>query len=121
MPIQVQDRREDGRNRIPGFVDAEIVFNGPDGASHKYPLVALSVAGASFVLPQRVPGLDAETTWDGGLVRVGEIEIRVNLQVRHVTRGDGKEYECGVRLYPMSDQDRNEMAALISRLRSVPA
>ena len=120
MPTQIKDRREDGRDRIPEFVDAEITFNGPDGTSHHYPLIALSVAGGSFELPQRVPGLDEGTTCKGGRIRVGEIEIFVNLQIRHVTRGDGKRYECGVRLYPKSDQDRNEMAALVSRLRSVP-
>ena len=121
MPIEIENRREDRRNQIPEFVDAEIAFNGPDGASHKYPLIALSLAGGSFEIPERIPGLDPGTTWDGGRILVGEIEICVNLQIRHVTRGDRKGYECGVRLYPISDEDRNEITALVSRLRSVPA
>ena len=121
MPIPVENRRAELRGRIPGFQDAEIEFTGPDGIAQKQELIELSVSGASFLLEARIPGLEAETAIDGGLIRIGEIEIRVCLKVRHVTRRDGKGYECGVRLYPMSDQDRNELAALISRLRSLPA
>ncbi len=121
MPTKIDNRREDSRSPIPEFVGAEIAFNGPDGTVHKYALTALSVAGGSFGLAQRDPGLTEGTECDGGLIRVGELEIRVNLQIRHVTRSEGKGYECGVRLYPISDQDRNELTALISRLRSVPA
>ena len=51
---------------------------------------------------------------------MGDIEIKVNLQIRHVTRGVGTSYECGARLFPTSDEDRNEMAALISRRYSMP-
>lgn len=121
MPTKIDNRREDSRSPIPEFMGAEIAFNGPDGTVHKYALTALSVAGGSFGLAQRAPGLTEGTECDGGLIRVGELEIRVNLQIRHVTRSEGKGYECGVRLYPISDQDRNELTALISRLRSVPA
>ena len=120
MPRQIQDRREDGRKRIPEFVGAEIAFNASDGTSHQYPLIELSVAGASFELPERIRGLDTETTCDSGRICVGEIEIHVNMQICHVTRGEGTRYECGVRLFPISDEDRNEMAALIARLTSVP-
>ena len=119
MPKQVQDRREDGRRRIPGFVGAVIAFNGPDGTAHRYPLIELSLAGGSFEIPARIGGLDKGAPCDGGRICVGEIEIKVNLQIRHVTRV-GHVYECGARIFPTSDEDRNEMAALISRLYSVP-
>jgi hypothetical protein len=121
VPKQVQDRREDGRKRIPGFVGAVIAFNGPDGTAHRFPIIELSVGGGSFELPARIRGLEAGAPCSGGTICVGEIEIKVNLEIRHVTRSEGTLYECGAQIFPRSDEDRNEMAALISRLYSVPA
>ncbi len=120
MPRTVQDRREDGRKRIPGFVGAEIEFTTPDGKAHRYPLIELSVAGGSWELPNRVPGLEPGVDCGGGVIHVGGLEIGVNLQIRHITRCEGSRYECGARFFPISDDDRNEMAALISRLASLP-
>ncbi len=121
MPTLVKHHREEPRSRISGFEDAEIEFTGPDGTAHKRPLIELSVSGGSFQLPQRIPGLEVGTTVEGSVIRVGELEIRVNLEIRHMTRDDGKGYECGVQLYTMNYQDRaalyTEMAALISRLQ----
>ena len=68
----------------------------------------------------RIRGLDAGTVCEDGHVVFGEIEINVNLQIRHVTRCEGTRYECGAMLFPKSDEDRNELAALIARLGSVP-
>ncbi len=116
MPVQVKDRREDPRSRIPGFQDAEIEFTGPDGTAHKRQWIELSVNGGSFQLPERIPGLEVGTAVAGGAIRFGEFEVRVNFVIRHVTRDDETGYEYGVQLYTMNDQDRNEMAALISRL-----
>ncbi len=117
MPVQVKDRREDPRSRIPGFQDAEIEFTGPDGTAHKRQLIELSVNGGSFQLPERIPGLELGTPVEGSVIRIGEFEVRVNFVIRHVTRDDEPGYECGVQLYTMSEQDRNEIAALISRLQ----
>ena len=52
----------------------------------------------------------------GCVIRVGELEVQVNFIIRYVTHGDGKAYEYGVEIYTMNEQDRNEMAALISQL-----
>ena len=117
MPTQVKNRREDPRSRIPDFQDAEIEFTGPDGTAHKWPLIELSLSGGSFQLPERIPGLEVGTTVEGSVIRVGEFEIHVNFVIRRVTRDDETGYEYGVQLYTMNDQDRNEMAALISRLQ----
>ena len=116
MPLQVKNRREDPRSRIPGFQDAKIEFTGPDGTAHKRQLIELSVNGGSFQLPERIPGLEVGTTVEGSVIRFGEFEIHVNFVIRRVTHGGVTGYEYGVQLYTMNDQDRNEMAALISRL-----
>ncbi len=116
MPTLVKHHREEPRSRIPGFEDAEIEFTGPDGTAHKRPLIELSVSGGSFQVPERIPGLEVGTTIGDSVIRVGEFKIRVNFVIRRVTRDDGKGYEYGVQLYTMNDQDRNDMAALISRL-----
>ncbi len=101
---------------MPGFLEAEIEFTGPDGTTHKQRLIELSVSGGSFLLAERIPGLDVGTTVEDSVIRFGESEIHVNFAIRHVTHGDGTAYEYGVQVYTMNDQDRNEMAALISRL-----
>jgi len=120
MPTEIDNRREDSRTEIPGFMDAEISFNGPHGAAHKYVLIELSATGGSFNLPQRAPDLHTGAACEEGRIHVGDLEIHVNMQIRHVTRGDGRGYEVGVRLFPVSDEDRNELTALVSRLRTVP-
>ena len=102
---------------MSGFQDAEIEFTEPDGAAHKCPLIELSVGGGSFQLPEQIPGLEVGTTVEGSVIRVGEFKIHVNFVVRRVTRYEGGAYECGVQLYTMSEQDRNEMNALISQLQ----
>ena len=119
MPTRVKDRREDPRSRIPGFQNAEIEFTGPDGTAHKRPLIELSVSGGSFQLPEPISGLVVGTSIEDGVIRFGEFEIHVNFVVRRVTRYEGGAYECGVQLYTMSEQDRNEMAALISQLQGI--
>ena len=119
MPTQVKNRRGEPRGKIPDFQDAEIDLTFPDGNRRTLPLVGLSVNGGSFHLCERVRGLEVGTTIHGGVIRIGELEIHVHLEVRHVTR-DGNEYDCGVRFYPMSDDDRNEMAGLMTRLRALP-
>ena len=116
MTVQIKDRREDPRSRIHGFQNGNIEFTGPDGTAHKRPLIELSVSGGSFQLPERIPGLEVGTPVQGSVIRFGEFEVSVNFIIRRVTRDDGKGYEYGVQLYTMNDQDRNEMAALISRL-----
>ncbi len=118
MPVQAKNRRWNPRSRIPEFQEAEIELTGPDGTAHKLPLIELSTSGGSFLLPERIPGLEVGTPVAGSVIRFGEFEIHVNFAILHVTRDDGKGYECGVQFYPMSNQARNEMAALISRLDS---
>ena len=117
MPVQVKNRRQVLRSRIPEFQEAEIEFTGPDGTAHKLPLIELSTSGGSFLLPERIPGLEVGTMVEGSVIRIGEFEIHVNLQIRHVTRVDPKRYECGVQLYTMNEQDGNELTALISQLQ----
>jgi len=121
MPTKIENRRRDVRNPIPEFLEAQIEFSAPDGSSQELPLIELSVSGGSFRMPQRIPGLKAGVMIDIALIRVGEIEIRSHVEMLHVTRGGGSSYVCGVRLYPATDDDRNELIGLVSRLGSVPA
>ena len=48
-----------------------------------------------------------------------EMEIRGNVEVCHLTRGFGSDYSCGVRFFPSSDDDRNRLIGLVSRLEAL--
>ncbi len=116
MPVQVKNRRQGGRTPISTFQYAEIEFTGPDGTAHKWPLIELSVSGGSFQFPERIPGLEAGTTIEDGVICVNEFEIHVNFSIRRVTRDGGKSCTCGVQFHAMSHHDRNDMAALVLQL-----
>ncbi len=117
MPVQAKDRRWNPRSRFPCFQDAEIEFTGPDGTAHKWPLIELSFSGGSFQLPERIPSLEVGTTVEGGVIRFGEFKIHVNFAIRRMMLDSETGYKCGVQFYKMSARDRNELAALISRLQ----
>ena len=120
MPVPVSNRREERRSRVFNLREAKVEFTGPDGTAHRWPLIDLSLSGGSFLLADRIPDLEVGATGTGGLIVVGESEIHVNFQVRHVTHDFGQGYACGVQLFTVGDKDRNEIAALVSRLeRSV--
>ncbi len=120
MPVQIENRRWNPRSRIPDFQKAEIEFTGPDGTTHRWPLIELSFSGGSFRLPERIPGLEVGTTIKVSVIWMDGFEIHVNFAIRHVTRYDRKRYMCGVEFHTMSHQDRNEMNALISQLQLYP-
>ncbi len=116
MPVQAKDRRWNSRSRFPTFQDAEIEFTGPDGTTHRWPLIELSFSGGSFRLPERIPDLEVGTTVEDSVIRFGDFEIHVNFAIRRVTGDAKKGYECGVQFYKMGARNRNDMAALISQL-----
>lgn len=120
MPTKIQNRREERRSRIPGFQDAEIELRAANGFEGRFPLVDLSIRGGQFRMPVRTPEVQAGTTVDGAILHVGELQIKANVQVLHVSRIEGNAYVCGVRLYPATEDDRNELAGLVSRLESLP-
>ena len=120
MPVRIRNRRGDPRSRIPGFQDAEIAFKTADGVEHRFPLVELSVQGGSFRLANKMPDLKIGTVIDAAQIRVGEITIQANLEVLHVSRIEGSAYVCGTRLYPVSEENHNELTSLVSRLENLP-
>ncbi len=117
MPVRVKSRRREPRSRIPDFQDAEIEFTETDGTAHKQSLIDLSVSGCSFQLAERIPDLEVGTPVEASVIWMDEFRIHVNFVIRHVTRKDGRGYGCGVQFYMMSNQARNEMAALVSRIQ----
>jgi hypothetical protein len=121
MPRQVENRREDGRKRIPTLAGAVIAFIGTDGKEHRYPVIELSLSGGSFEIPARLPEMTQGAVFSGCRIVVGEIEIGIHVEIRHVTRGPGVGYECGILIFPKSDEDRNEITSLVARLSAVSA
>ena len=109
-------RREDPRYFLPYVLGAELEFDGPDGARHRYPLMDVSIRGVSFALPLRVEGIDEGAMLPNAVILVDDLEIRGNLAVNHTTRRFRARYRCGVQFYPKTDVDQNQLVSFVSRL-----
>lgn len=118
MAKAIANRRQDARLEVPASLGAEIEFNGPDSRRHRLPLTQVGVVGAAFVLPNQIQGIRPDTTLTDALIRVGQIEIRGNLSVRHTDRGFTSA-RCGVQFHPLTDSDRNELITFVTRLQAL--
>ncbi len=111
-------RREDPRYFLPQALGAELEFDGPDGTRQRYPLLDISIRGASFSLPLRLEGIDEGAMLGNAVIRVDDLEIQGNLTVLHATRRFRANYSCGVQFYPKSDLDQNQLVSFVSRLEA---
>lgn len=121
MPKNIATRREDPRYPIPSVLGARIEFTGPDGIRYDWPLTEVSVRGAGFGTARKIAGVKRGAMLADAVIRVADIEIRGNLEVRHATRGFGSKHNCGVKFFPLSEADRNELIALVTRLKDLPS
>ena len=113
-------RREDPRYFLPHALGAEMEFDGPDGTRHRYPLLDISIRGASFSLPLRLEGIDEGAMLGNAVIRVDDLEIQGNFSVLHATRRFRAHYSCGVQFYPKTDLDQNQLVSFVSRLGARP-
>ena len=113
---QQPQRREDPRYFLPLASRAEMEFDGPDGTRHRYPLLNISIRGASFSLPLRFEGIDEGAMLGNAVMRVDDLEIQGNFTVHHSTRRFRASYSCGVQFYPKTDLDQNQLVSFVSRL-----
>ena len=109
-------RREDPRYFLPHALGAELEFDGPDGERYRYPLMDISIRGASFSLPLRPEGIEEGAMLPNASILVDDLEIRGNLTVLHATRRFRANYSCGVQFYPKTDIDQNQLVSFVSRL-----
>ena len=119
MAKKIANRRCESRHGFPGDLGAEIEFDDPAGQRHQLPLEEISIGGAGFTLPRKIPGVEKGSMLTGGVIRVGRTEIRVGLMVCRLTRGFGFDYGCGVQMFPGTDEDRNRLIRLLSRLEGM--
>ena len=82
---ELPQRREDPRYFLPSALGAEMEFDGPDGTRHRFPLLDISIRGASFTLPLRFEWIDAGAMLGNAVIRIDDLEIQGNLTVLHAT------------------------------------
>ena len=120
MAKKAQERRLDKRHSLPEAIPAEIQFKGPDGIDYTFPVLDLSVTGASFHMSRAVIGIEPGAMLADAVLRLGRLEVHGNLSVLRVTKLFGTSRTCGVQFFPKTENDRNELINLITRLDSLP-
>ncbi len=117
MQEQVQ-RRKDPRYFLPHALGAELEFDGPDGERYRFPLMDISIRGASFSLPLRPEGIDEGAMLPNASILVDDLEIKGNLAVHYTVRRFRANYSCGVEFFPKTDIDQNQLVSFVSRLEA---
>ncbi len=106
--------QRDERFPIEGTAEAWIEFRYP---GRERPLccrvIDVSIAGISFLLDEELPLLARGAKIDGALVRLRDRTLNGGFVVKHVTRVRHSETICGAVLYPETDDDMNELVAVI--------
>jgi len=70
-------------------------------------------------MPYRIAGIETGAMLPDASIRLGQLVIQGNLAVLHTTRLSGSAYSCGVQFYPKSEEDRNQLSTLVSRLETL--
>ena len=119
MPRQITSRRDESRVDLPSDLGAWIEFRDADDRRHRLALTQLSASGCAFHMPGPIVGIKHGAMLADVTLSAAEMEIRGNVEVCHLTRGFGSDYSCGVRFFPSSDDDRNRLIGLVSRLEAL--
>ena len=119
MPRQITSRRNEPRVELSSDLGAWIELRDADDRSHRLPLTELSVGGCAFHMPGPIVGIKHGAMLADVRLSAAEMEIRGNVEVCHLTRGFGSDYSCGARFFPSSDDDRNRLIGLVSRLEAL--
>jgi len=120
MPKLIPNRRQDERQPFPKVLCAAIEFDSTEGERHRLPLTGVSADGASFEVPRRIPGVEVDAVLTDAVISVADFDVQGNLTTRHTTREFGSKYTCGVRFFPKTENDRNQLVCLVWRLGELP-
>jgi len=113
-------RRKQRRQTTSGSGSAyiEIALPQPEGRTHQFPLVDVSVSGLSFGFEEPLPGLESGADLCNVLVRLGDCEIRGELVVMHVTSQGQNRRICGALFYAATDTDLLKWRAAIAGMEA---
>ena len=120
MAKKIPNRRQDPRYGLPKALDARLEFKDGDNFDQRLPLTEIGIGGAGFRMPRKIAGVEKGAMIPNAVIRIGHTEIGVNLEILHTTRGFHMDYTCGTRFYPKTENDRNELTELISKLELLP-
>lgn len=115
-----RNRRRHPRWPVPDDGRHVVELWWPNRRGHRLtaPLHDLSPAGLSFRLEHDLPGIEVCSLLRTVSVRLGEIAIRADLVVIHLTARPGVGTVCGTLVYPKTDED---LVALKRWLATHPA
>ena len=119
MPQQIASRRAEPRVDLSSDLGAWIEFRDANDRRQRLRLTQLSVGGFAFHMPRPIAGIQFGAMLADVRLSDAEMEIRGNVEVRHLTRGCGTDYFCGVQFFPSTDDDRNRLIGLVSRLEAL--
>ena len=116
------ESRRDRRHLLDVGESAWVEFDypSPSGPRWRLPLLDVSVAGLSFILPDELLGIDCGATLRDVVVRVGDCELQGSLVVMHVSP-DPASYSwtgCGALFYPATEADQLKLKNIIARIEA---
>jgi hypothetical protein len=114
-------RRKQRRHSASGNDSAavEITYPQPQGRSHRFVLVDISISGLSFAFEDELIGIESGDALSDVVVRLGDCEIHGDLVVMHVTSHAGTHRVCGALFYAASDTDLLKWRSAIAGMEAV--
>jgi len=115
------NRRRHPRWPVPRDGRHVVEFWWPSRKGHRCTMALndLSPAGLSFRLEHELPGLDVCRLIRTAVVRLGDLAVKADLVVIHVTSAPGRPTVCGALAYPKSDDDLRAMKAWLATHEAV--
>lgn len=108
-----ESRRRHPRWRLPDDGRHVIDLRWPSRSGRPFSMALhdLSPSGLSFRLEHELPGIEVCSPLRGVVVQLGEVEIRADLVVIHLTSRPGHPTVCGTLVYPATDDDLRALRA----------
>ena len=118
MPREIRNRRSSRRQVVPRFLDARVEASGIRGEARSYRVVDISVQDLCFEVPVGTETVQTGNNLTDVTIRAGHFSIECHLAVLRTWKPLSSVIHCGARLYPKSEDDQNELVALVNALES---
>jgi hypothetical protein len=118
MPREIRNRRSGRRQVAPRFLDIRLEVNDSRGKTQSYRVVDISVQDVGFEVPTENAEVRKGDNLTDVTIRAGHFAIGCHLAVLRTWKPLSSIIHCGARLYPKSEDDQNELVALVNALET---